>query len=83
MNASFLSALSLYYSHNGTSSPVNVKVLLLMVTKHFKQRTVSLEDLRLLLGLVQGNEAAFDVYYEPFRKAAAEGTRKVGEEFAL
>lgn len=61
LNAAFLSALSLYYSHNGTSSPVNVRALLPMVTKHWKQRTVSIEDLRLLLGLLQVDQAAFEL----------------------
>lgn len=61
LNAAFLSALSLYYSHNGTCSPVNVKALLPMITKHWKQRAVSLEDLRLLLGLMQDSDATFEL----------------------
>ena len=55
LQAAFLSALSLYYAHNGTSSPVNVKALLPMITKTWRKRTVSVDDLRLLLGLGQGD----------------------------
>ena len=58
LQAAFLSALSLYYAHNGTSSPVNVKALLPMITKTWRKRTVSVDDLRVLLGLGQG-EAQF------------------------
>jgi hypothetical protein len=58
LQAAFLSALSLYYAHNGTSSPVNVKALLPIITKNWRKRTVSLDDLRMLLGLGQG-EAQF------------------------
>ena len=59
LQASFLSALSMYYAHNGTSSPVNVKALLPMITKHWKKRTVSLDDLRVLLAMDQGSESTF------------------------
>ena len=54
LQAAFLSALSLYYAHNGTSSPVNVKALLPMITKTWRKRTVSLDDLRILLGVSYG-----------------------------
>ena len=54
LQAAFLSALSLYYAHNGTSSPVNVKALLPMITKTWRKRTVSLDDLRILLGISYG-----------------------------
>ena len=55
--ASFLSALSLYYSHNGTSSPVNVRALLPLITKSWKKRAVSLVDVQVLLSI--GAESGF------------------------
>ena len=51
LQAAFLSALSLYFAHNGTSSPVNVRDLLPLITKSWKKRAVSLDDLRILLGV--------------------------------
>ena len=59
LQSAFLSALSLYYAHNGTSSPVNVKALLPMITKNWNKRTVSLDDLRVLLAIGQNNESSF------------------------
>lgn len=67
LNAAFLSALSLFYAHNGTSSPVDVKALLPMVTKTWRQRSVSLDDLRLLLGLAQEDDSTFEL--QDFGKA--------------
>ena len=58
LQAAFLSALSLYYAHNGISSPVNVKTLLPMITKSWRKRAVSFDDLRILLGVAQ-DEAQF------------------------
>ena len=54
LQAAFLSALTLYYAHNGTSSPVNIKSLLPMITKNWRKRTVSLDDLRMLLSISEG-----------------------------
>ncbi|KAK1069004.1 hypothetical protein LTR74_005267 [Friedmanniomyces endolithicus] len=51
LQAAFLSALSMYYAHNGTTSPVKVGNLLPMITKNWKKRAVSLEDLRRLLAV--------------------------------
>ena len=61
LQGSFLSALSMYYAHNGTSSPVDVKALLPMITKHWKKRTVALDDLRILLAMDQGSESTFSL----------------------
>lgn len=58
LHAAFLSALSLYYAHNGTASPVSVKALLPMVTKNWRKRAVSLDDLQTLLAVSLG-EASF------------------------
>ncbi|KAH9822797.1 DNA replication factor Cdt1 C-terminal domain [Teratosphaeria destructans] len=51
MHAAFLTALSLYYAHNGSSSPVNVSALLPQITKVWKKRAVAVEDLRRLLAI--------------------------------
>ena len=56
--AAFLSALSMYYAHNGRASPVNVGQILPMITKCWNKRAVKLEDLRRLLGL-QGDSSPF------------------------
>ena len=57
LHSAFLSALSLYYAHNGTTSPVNVKVLLPLITKHWKKRTVNLDDLRLILAVAPESDS--------------------------
>lgn len=51
LNAAFLSALSLYYAHNGMSSSVDVDMLLSMVTRSWKRRAVILDDLRKVLAV--------------------------------
>ena len=55
LNSAFLSALSLHYAHNGTSSPVPVRTLTPSVTKLWGRRRVLLDDLRVCLGILQNN----------------------------
>ncbi|KAK5115321.1 hypothetical protein LTR62_001521 [Meristemomyces frigidus] len=57
--AAFLTALSLYYAHNGTSGAANVKNLLEMTSKHWKKRAVNLVDLRRLLAVGSRDQADF------------------------
>lgn len=57
--SAFLSALSLYYAHNGSSSPVSVAELLPTVTAHWKQRAVALDDLRKVLAVSRTTESEF------------------------
>ena len=57
LHTAFLSALSLYYAHNGASSAVDVKPLLSMITKNWKKRAVTLDDLRRLLAIEQERPA--------------------------
>ncbi|KAK5691262.1 hypothetical protein LTR17_025732 [Elasticomyces elasticus] len=59
LNAAFLSALSMYYAHNGSTSPVNVNNLLPMITKNFKKRAVNLDDLRRVLALQHNGQPDF------------------------
>lgn len=53
LHAAFLTALSLYYAHNGTSSQANVMAVLPHITKSWKKRNVTLDDLRRVLGVCQ------------------------------
>lgn len=51
LHTAFLTTLSLYYAHNGASSPAIVSVLLPMITKSWNKRDVTLEDVRRLLAV--------------------------------
>ncbi|KAI7083024.1 hypothetical protein KC356_g7893 [Hortaea werneckii] len=51
LHASFLKALSLYYTHHGTSSPVALNIILPQITKTWRKRDVTLEDLQRVLAL--------------------------------
>ncbi|KAI7277852.1 hypothetical protein KC345_g6381 [Hortaea werneckii] len=51
LHASFLTALSLYYTHYGTSSPVALNIILPQITKTWRKRNVTLDDLRRVLAL--------------------------------
>ncbi|GAB1737466.1 hypothetical protein NU219Hw_g1606t1 [Hortaea werneckii] len=51
LHASFLTALSLYYTHHGTSSPVGLNTILPQITKTWRKRNVTLDDLRRVLAL--------------------------------
>ncbi|GAB1732354.1 hypothetical protein NU195Hw_g7299t1 [Hortaea werneckii] len=51
LHASFLKALSLYYTHHGTSSPVALNTIIPQITKTWRKRDVTLEDLRRILAL--------------------------------
>lgn len=59
--SSFLAALSMHYSHNGTSSPVDVNALLEMVTRHYKKRAVKLEDLQRILTIASRLDQSFSL----------------------
>ncbi|KAF2861362.1 hypothetical protein K470DRAFT_196942, partial [Piedraia hortae CBS 480.64] len=50
LHAAFLTALTMYYAHNGTTSPANIVSILPHITKTWKMRSVTIEDIRLLLG---------------------------------
>ena len=50
--ASFLAALSMHYSHNGTSTAPQILLLLPMITKHWKKRNVTQIDLQRVLAVV-------------------------------
>jgi hypothetical protein len=52
LHSSFLTALSLHYAHNGTSTPADLRELTASVTLVWKQRKVTYDDIRLLLGVL-------------------------------
>jgi hypothetical protein len=51
LNSSFLTALSLHYAHHGTASPIDVRILTPSITKIWGKRKVTLDDVRLCLGV--------------------------------
>lgn len=52
LHASFLTALSLFYAHNGTSSPADLQELCPDITRVWGKRRVTLEDVRRTLGVM-------------------------------
>ncbi|KAF2482734.1 hypothetical protein BDY17DRAFT_317309 [Neohortaea acidophila] len=59
LNTAFLAALSFYYAHNGSSSPCEISSLLPVITKHWKKRTVTLDDLRRILAVLNKDDGSF------------------------
>jgi hypothetical protein len=58
LHSSFLTALSLHYAHNGTSTPADLRDIVASTTLVWRQRKVTLEDMRLLIGILDqsGND---------------------------
>jgi hypothetical protein len=53
LHSSFLTALSLHYAHNGTcSAPADLRDLTASTTLVWRQRKVTFEDIRLLIGIL-------------------------------
>ncbi|KAF2169141.1 hypothetical protein M409DRAFT_64909 [Zasmidium cellare ATCC 36951] len=59
LHAAFLSALSLYYSHNGSASPVDMQTLLPQISQTWRKRSVKLDDLRRILAIVEESDRDF------------------------
>lgn len=55
MHASFLTALSLHYAHNGTHSPADLRILCPGVARAWGKRRVTFEDIRRTLGVMNTN----------------------------
>lgn len=51
LHAAFLTALSLYYAHNGAHSPADLRILCTDVARVWGKRQVTLEDIRRSLGV--------------------------------
>ncbi|KAH8820832.1 hypothetical protein F5884DRAFT_765384 [Xylogone sp. PMI_703] len=52
LHSSFLTALSLFYAHNGTSSPADLRQLCPDVSRVWGKRKVTLQDIRRTLGVM-------------------------------
>ncbi|KAL5115395.1 hypothetical protein ACEQ8H_006695 [Pleosporales sp. CAS-2024a] len=52
LHSSFLTALSLHYAHNGTSTPADLRHLTESATKVWRQRQITYDDMRLLVGVL-------------------------------
>ncbi|KAF2686186.1 hypothetical protein K458DRAFT_416494 [Lentithecium fluviatile CBS 122367] len=52
LHSSFLTALSLHYAHNGTATPVDLKDLTDSVSVVWRQRKVTYDDIRLVIGVL-------------------------------
>ncbi|KAI4650238.1 uncharacterized protein J4E79_009505 [Alternaria viburni] len=52
LHSSFLTALSLHYAHNGTSTPADLRDLIASTTLVWRQRKVTYDDIRLLIGIL-------------------------------
>lgn len=64
LHSSFLTALSLHYAHNGTSTPADLRDLTASTTLVWRQRKVTNDDIRLLIGVLdQGPSAKQNPYY--------------------
>jgi hypothetical protein len=64
LHSSFLTALSLHYAHNGTSTPADLRDLVASTTLVWKQRKVTCDDVRLLIGILDhGPSGINNPYY--------------------
>ncbi|KAK4503535.1 hypothetical protein PRZ48_004450 [Zasmidium cellare] len=59
LHEAFLSALSLYYSHNGSASPVDMQTLLPQISQTWRKRNIKLDDLRRILSIVEETDRDF------------------------
>lgn len=55
LHAAFLTALSIHYAHNGTHSPADLRNFYPDVARAWGKRSVSLEDIRRTLGVLNSN----------------------------
>ncbi len=53
LHSSFLTALSLHYAHNGSPTPVDLRILRPGVERAWRKRRVSTDDVRRILGIEQ------------------------------
>ncbi|KAL1595474.1 hypothetical protein SLS59_008408 [Nothophoma quercina] len=52
LHSSFLTALSLHYAHNGIATPVDLRDLTASATLVWRQRKVTYDDIRLIMGVL-------------------------------
>ncbi|KAF2634714.1 hypothetical protein P280DRAFT_474415 [Massarina eburnea CBS 473.64] len=58
LHSSFLTALSLHYAHNGTATPVDLLPLTESVSKVWRLRKVTYDDIRLCIGVLEAGPAS-------------------------
>lgn len=63
LHSSFLTALSLHYAHNGTASPVDLRMLTASISAVWQKRKVTLEDVRLCLGVLGAGPSGNSPFY--------------------
>ena len=63
LHSSFLTALSLHYAHNGTSTPADLRDLVASTTLVWRQRKVTNDDIRLLIGILNHGPSGHDNPY--------------------
>ncbi|KAF1842927.1 uncharacterized protein K460DRAFT_367865 [Cucurbitaria berberidis CBS 394.84] len=63
LHSSFLTALSLHYAHNGTSTPADLRDLTASTTLVWRQRKVTYDDIRLLIGVLDFGPSGKDNPY--------------------
>ncbi|CAO2653334.1 Nn.00g027450.m01.CDS01 [Neocucurbitaria sp. VM-36] len=63
LHSSFLTALSLHYAHNGTSTPADLRDLTASTTLVWRQRKVTYDDVRLLIGVLDNGPSGKDNPY--------------------
>ncbi|KAF2757691.1 hypothetical protein EJ05DRAFT_397816 [Pseudovirgaria hyperparasitica] len=55
LHSSMLSALSLHYAHNGTSAPVDLTSLVPSLTRLYRKRKVTVDDIQICIGQLQSS----------------------------
>ncbi|KAH7382362.1 hypothetical protein BKA66DRAFT_398747, partial [Pyrenochaeta sp. MPI-SDFR-AT-0127] len=63
LHSSFLTALSLHYAHNGTSTPADLRDLTASTTLVWRQRKVTYDDIRLLIAVLDHGPSGKDNPY--------------------
>lgn len=58
LHSSFLTALSLHYAHNGTSTPVDLRNLTASISAVWQKRKVTNDDIRLCVGVLGAGPSA-------------------------
>ncbi|OAL53085.1 hypothetical protein IQ07DRAFT_351306 [Pyrenochaeta sp. DS3sAY3a] len=63
LHSSFLTALSLHYAHNGTSTPADLRDIAASTTNVWRQRKVTYDDIRLLIGVLDNGPSGHNNPY--------------------
>ncbi|MCJ1471395.1 hypothetical protein MMC13_000034 [Lambiella insularis] len=58
LHSSFLTALSLHYAHNGSFSPVDLRVLKPSIERAWGKRSIGSNDVRSILGILSSGESS-------------------------